>query len=74
MMQKHGTVYILTNKYHTILYVGVTSELQSRVWQHKTKAIKGFTQKYNLDKLVYFEIIDDMIAAIQREKQLKAGS
>jgi putative endonuclease len=64
-------VYIITNKLNGVLYVGVTSDLHSRVWQHKQRASPGFTRKYNLCKLVYFDILDDKYQAITREKQLK---
>jgi putative endonuclease len=67
-------IYILTNKNHTVLYTGVTNNLVRRIWEHKSKMIKGFSQKYNVDKLVYYEIFEDPAAAIQREKQIKAGS
>ncbi|MFA6098846.1 MAG: GIY-YIG nuclease family protein [Patescibacteria group bacterium] len=64
-------VYILTNKMKSVLYVGVTSNLESRVWQHKNKVYPGFTSKYNVNKLVYYEVHDDIFVAIQREKQIK---
>ena len=64
-------VYILSNKYNTTIYIGVTSDLEIRVVQHKRKEYKGFTSKYNVDKLVYFEIFNDINEAIAREKQLK---
>ncbi len=67
-------VYILTNKNNTVLYVGVTNNLVRRVWEHKSKLIGGFTKKYNVTKLVYFEKYNDPTSAIVREKQLKAGS
>ncbi len=67
-------VYILANKNNTTLYVGVTSCLKKRIFEHKSKAVKCFSSKYNVDKLVYYEIFDDMEQAIKREKQLKAGS
>ncbi len=67
-------VYMLTNKRNGTLYIGVTSNLQQRIYQHKNKLIKGFTQKYNIDKLIYFEETNDVNIAIKREKQLKAGS
>ena len=57
-----------------MLYVGVTNDLERRVYEHKTKIIKGFTCKYNLEKLVYFEIYEDVNEAIAREKQIKSGS
>jgi len=64
-------VYILTNKYNTVYYVGVTQDLRKRVWQHKEKLVKGFTKKYNICKLVYFEEYTDVLDALNREKQLK---
>jgi len=67
-------VYILTNKNNTVLYTGVTNNLVRRIWEHKAKIIEGFTKKYNITKLVYYEIFDNPSAAIKREKQLKAGS
>ncbi|MAL16070.1 MAG: excinuclease ABC subunit C [Balneola sp.] len=67
-------IYILTNKNHTVLYTGVTSDLVNRIWQHKNKQVKGFTKKYNVDQLVYFEGPGDPIHAIEREKQIKGGS
>ena len=63
-------VYILSNKSGT-LYIGVTNNLELRLFQHKNKLNQGFTQKYNIDRLVYFESTDDITAAIAREKQLK---
>jgi putative endonuclease len=64
----------MTNEYNTVLYTGVTSDLKKRVYQHKEKLIEGFTKKYNIKKLVYYEACDTAIAAISREKQIKAGS
>lgn len=64
----------MTNKNNTVLYKGVTSNLQKRVYEHKEKILKGFTHKYNLDKLVYYEVYSDSYNAISREKQIKAGS
>ena len=64
----------MTNSTNTVLYIGVTANLIKRVNEHKEKLIKGFTQRYNLTKLVYFEIFGDIEEAIKREKQLKAGS
>lgn len=72
-MQKQGFVYILFSKPNGTLYVGVTSDLAKRIYEHKSKIIKGFTQKYNVDRLGYFETYDNMESAIMREKQLKAG-
>ena len=64
-------VYIITNPDHKVLYVGVTNNLNRRIWQHKNKAIPGFSKKYNIIKLVYFEYFDQIDSAIQREKQIK---
>ena len=63
----------MTNKGNSVLYTGVTSNLLQRVFQHKNKLIEGFTKKYNLTKLVYYEVCDDIISAISREKQIKGG-
>ena len=63
-------VYILTNDSRT-LYTGVTNDLMRRVYEHKNKLVQGFTQKYNLDRLVYYESTGDVRAALQREKQIK---
>ena len=63
--------YILTNKSNKVLYVGVTNNLERRMFEHKNKMIDGFTKKYNLTKLVYFEETSDVKSAIEREKQLK---
>ena len=67
-------IYILANQAHGTLYVGVTSDLTARVWQHKNNLADGFTQKYGVHTLVYFELHATMYNAISREKQLKAGS
>ncbi len=67
-------IYILTNKTNSTLYTGITSDLKKRVYQHKYKLIDGFTKKYNVDKLVYFEQYNLVENALKREKQLKAGS
>jgi len=71
---KQPCVYILSNQYHGTLYIGVTSNLVQRVWQHKLKVANGFTKKYALARLVYYETFDEMYFAINREKQLKAGN
>ncbi len=73
-MSKQYYLYIMTNKYNTVLYTGVTNDLQRRVYEHKSKLLEGFTKKYNITKLVYYEIFEDANAAISREKQIKAGS
>jgi len=67
-------VYILTNANHTVLYTGVTNDLERRCFEHKHKKVKGFTKKYNVDKLVYYEIFDFIDLAITREKQIKGYS
>jgi putative endonuclease len=67
-------VYILANVKNTVLYIGVTNSLTRRIKEHKEKLIPGFTQRYNVNKLVYFEFYHDMRDAIVREKQLKGGS
>ena len=64
-------VYILASQRNGTLYIGVTSNLVQRIWQHKNDRIKGFTEKYGVHGLVYFELLDDMLSAITREKQLK---
>ncbi len=64
-------VYIMSNKSNTTIYVGVTNNLIRRVYEHKNHLVDGFTSKYNVDKLVYFEQVNDIEAAITREKQLK---
>ncbi|MBR1373348.1 GIY-YIG nuclease family protein [bacterium] len=71
---KQYYVYILFSKKNGTLYTGVTSNLIKRIYQHKNKLVEGFTQKYNVDKLGYFEICDDIYSAIAREKQIKAGN
>lgn len=73
-MKKQGYVYILFNKRNGTLYTGVTSNLVKRVFEHKNKVIEGFTKRYSVDKLGYYEISDSIEAAIVREKQIKAGS
>ena len=64
-------VYILTNWNNKVMYVGITNNLIRRVYEHKNKLVKGFTEKYNVNKLVYFEETRDVIAAITREKEIK---
>ena len=64
-------VYLLTNKNDKVMYVGVTNNLERRVYEHKTKMVLGFTEKYNVNKLVYFEETNDVRAAIAREKEIK---
>ncbi len=64
----------MTNKYNSVFYVGVTNNLLRRTWEHKNKLSEGFSKQYNLNKLVYYEFFDNMVGAIQREKQIKGGS
>ena len=74
-MEKRGYVYLLSNKANSVIYTGVTSNLKQRIHQHKEKHYKGsFTSKYNVQKLVYYEEYSDIKSAIEREKQIKAGS
>jgi putative endonuclease len=67
-------VYILANKANTVFYIGVTSDLENRIWQHKQKVYAGFTAKYNCDRLMYYEEFQWIHDAIAREKALKGGS
>lgn len=68
---KNSYIYILTNEYNTVLYVGVTSDIIKRIYEHKNKSVDGFSKTYNLNKLVYYEIYEDITIAIEREKYLK---
>ncbi len=68
---KQYYVYILTNKTDKVLYIGITSNLIRRIYEHKNKLVEGFTKKYNLSKLVYFETTNDVNSALIREKQQK---
>ena len=74
MIDTQYYVYIVTNKNNTVLYTGVTNNLKKRVYFHKMRYIKSFSKKYNADKLVYYEVTDNIIGAIAREKQIKDGS
>ncbi len=74
MKNKTYFVYVLSNDINTVTYTGVTNDLGRRVWEHKEKAFKGFSSKYNVTKLVYCEAFTDIRDAIAREKQIKAGS
>lgn len=67
-------VYILTNRSYVSLYTGVTSDLESRVWQHKSGFVDGFSKRYRTDLLVYYEETDRVWAALEREKQIKGWS
>ena len=68
---KQYWVYMLTNRWKNVLYTGITNSLQRRVWQHKNKAVPGFTKMYNCDRLVYFEEYLRIEQAIAREKEIK---
>jgi putative endonuclease len=70
-MPKQPAVYILASKRNGTLYVGVTSDLQQRAWTHKNDLVEGFTRKYSVHSLVYYELHQDMMSAITREKQIK---
>jgi putative endonuclease len=74
MSAKLFCVYIMTNTANTVLYTGVTSNLPRRVYEHKNHLVEGFTSRYNVDKLVYYEAAPGAEGAILREKQIKAGS
>ena len=75
-MKEHNYyIYIMTNSHNTVLYTGVTNDLQKRIYEHKTKQMKSsFTSKYNINKLVYYEHCEEIESAIAREKQIKNGS
>lgn len=73
-MIKKSYVYIMTNRTRRVLYTGVTSDLRERVSQHRSGEIEGFTSRYNVDTLVYFEEFEDIRDAIAREKRIKGGS
>ena len=70
-MVRQPAVYILANKRNGTLYIGVTRNLQQRVWEHKNDLVEGFTKKYGVHRLVYYELHEDMMAVIRREKQMK---
>ncbi len=74
MQDRQSFIYILTNKHNRVLYTGVTSDLKKRIWEHREKLVDGFTKRYNVTKLVYYEVFADIRDAIAREKQIKAGS
>ena len=70
-MDKDFYVYIIVNQHNTVMYVGVTNDLQRRVYEHKAGLVEGFTRRYNINKLVYFESTIDVSSAISREKEIK---
>jgi putative endonuclease len=74
MSEKNGFVYLMMNESNTVIYTGVTSDLKKRVYQHREGLTPGFTSRYKVKKLVYFEILESVIDAITREKQIKGGS
>ncbi len=67
-------IYIMSNKRNAVVYTGVTNDLKRRVYEHKEKLVDGFTKKYNITKLVYYEVFEDIENAILREKRIKGGS
>jgi putative endonuclease len=68
---RHYYIYVLTNWNNRVIYIGVTNDLERRVFEHKNKLVKGFTEKYNVNNLVYFEETGDVNAALAREKEIK---
>lgn len=74
MDQRQCAVYIMTNHRGGTLYTGVTSKFPERIWQHKQKVVQGFTQRYDLTKIVYYELFNDIREAIEAEKKIKGGS
>ena len=73
-MNQQYHVYMMTNKFDSVIYTGITSDLKKRIYEHKEKLVAGFTAKYNIAKLVYYEVFADPENAILREKQIKGGS
>jgi len=73
-MNKYYYIYIMTNKWNRVLYTGVTNDLKRRVYEHREHFVEGFTKRYNIDKLVYYECCESVESAILREKQIKGGS
>jgi len=73
-MQKYYFVYIITNSRNTVLYTGVTGNIKARIYSHKNKLVSSFSSKYNLGKLVYCQMFEEVDKAIKREKQIKSGS
>ena len=73
-MKKNYCDYIIRNIHNTVLYTGITNNLVARIYYHKNKLVSSFSSKYNLNKLVYYEIFEDINLAIKREKQIKAGN
>ena len=73
-MDRQYYIYIMTNKTNSVIYTGVTNNLIRRIYEHKEKLVEGFTEKYNVSKLVYYEFCEDAEEAISREKKIKGGS
>ena len=73
-MHTESYIYLLANKHNNVLYTGVTNDLIRRVYEHKNKLVVGFTKKYNVNRLVYYEVCGSIITAIEREKQIKGWS
>lgn len=73
-MHTESYIYLLANKHNNVLYTGVTNHLIRRVYEHKNKLVAGFTKKYNVVRLVYYEVCGSIITAIEREKQIKGWS
>ena len=73
-MERQFYVYILSNKNNNVLYTGIANDLLRRIFEHKQQSVKGFTARYNVNKLVYYDILEDPETAILREIQIKAGS
>ncbi len=71
MTEKTYYVYLLTNWNNKVMYVGITNNLERRIYEHKEKVVKGFTEKYNVNKLVYYEQTSDVVVALNREKEIK---
>ena len=71
MIKDFGYIYFMSNEYNTTFYVGVTSNLKARIYEHKNKICEGFTKKYNLTKFIYYEKYNSIVEAIKREKQIK---
>ncbi len=73
-MHTESYVYLVANSHNNVLYVGVTTDLIRRIYEHKNKFVQGFTKKYNVDRLVYYEACANIFAAIEREKKIKGWS
>jgi len=70
-MIRQPAVYVLASKRNGTLYIGVTNDIQKRVWEHKNDFVEGFTKRYGVHRLIYYELYEDMVSAITREKQMK---